>query len=71
MKNTERPHGHHDGNGLMSCPDCQEQFHCMNPVWHCPVCDHHWDHKGECGNCHAFHGVPGTAYSADTEEPKP
>ncbi len=31
--------------------DCGEIFDI--PIWHCPVCDHHWPmRRGECWNCH-------------------
>ncbi len=36
------------------CSDCGESF--TRKVWHCPVCDHHWDlGDRECGNCHKVH----------------
>ncbi len=35
------------------CPDCAETFD--RPVWHCPVCAHHWlFNRIECFNCHEY-----------------
>lgn len=32
------------------CSTCGDVF--GRPVWHCPVCDHHWhEEDGECKNC--------------------
>lgn len=40
------------------CPTCRADFDIdAPPLWHCPVCDHHWDESKiatwkECANCH-------------------
>jgi len=35
----------------VACLTCGEFF--SEPVWHCDVCDHHWDFGcDDCGNCH-------------------
>lgn len=41
------------GKDPFYCPDCSDVF--PEEVWHCPVCDHHWQmHREECWNCHSF-----------------
>lgn len=39
--------------GSFYCTDCNEAFD--REVWHCPVCDHHWDMgREDCWNCHEY-----------------
>ena len=41
------------GTPHYACKDCIETF--TAPVWHCPVCAHHWpDGRTECWNCHEY-----------------
>ena len=35
------------------CELCGDQFIDSPPLYHCPICDHHYPiSKGECGNCY-------------------
>jgi len=43
---------------LFECPvlECFETFNI--PVWHCPVCRHHWPlERATCHNCHSVEFV--------------
>lgn len=47
------------------CP-CGEPFD--RPVWHCPLCHHHWTKgSGECRNCHKISEQPITGIVVQDE----